>query len=124
MNAINNFLHVFKNFANFSRRASRREYWMFFAMNFAVCLILSVIDGVLGFPILGLVYMLAAIVPGIAVSIRRLHDTDRSGWWALIGLIPLVGAIGLLVLMALPGTPSQNRFGEPEVEANLAVSPA
>lgn len=97
---------------------------MFFAMNFATCMILSVVDSVIGFPVLGLVYMLAAIVPSIAVSIRRLHDTDRSGWWALVGIVPLLGAIALLVFMALPGTPGRNRFGNAEIEPTLAVSPA
>ena len=78
----------------------------------------------IGIPVLGLLYILAALVPGIAVSIRRLHDGDRSGWWMLVGCVPFLGAIGLLVLMALPGTPSSNRFGEPVGDEELALAVA
>jgi len=65
------------------------------------------------FPLAGvyMLYSLAAMIPGLAVSIRRLHDTDRSGWSLLLGLIPLVGPIILLVFYASPGTPGPNRFG-------------
>ena len=123
-NVINNYISVFKNYSNFSGRAGRREYWMFFAANFCACMILSLIDAAIGIPVLGLLYILAALVPGIAVSIRRLHDGDRSGWWMLVGCVPFLGAIGLLVLMALPGTPSSNRFGEPVGDEELALAVA
>lgn len=114
-NVIKNFVHVFKNFSNFAGRASRREYWMFFAANFAVCMILSIVDAAIGLPVTGLLYLLAAVVPGIAVSIRRLHDTDRSGWWLLVGVVPIVGALGLLVLMALPGTSEKQATAQADV---------
>lgn len=119
-NVIDNYISVFKNFSNFAARAGRREYWMFFAANFCVCMILSAIDSMTGIPVLGLLYMLAALVPGIAVTIRRLHDGDRSGWWMLIGLVPILGALALLVLMALPGTPRENRFGQPALDEQVS----
>ena len=123
-NVIDNYASVFKNYSNFSGRAGRREYWMFFAANFAMCMILSVLDAAIGLPILGLLYMLAALIPAISVSIRRLHDGGRSGWWMLFGLIPFLGGLALLVMMVLPGTPSVNRFGQPVEQGELILSPA
>ncbi|MCZ8235565.1 MAG: DUF805 domain-containing protein [Inhella sp.] len=77
----------FSKYATFSGRATRAEYWWFFLFTFLGSLI----------PIVGLIFALAVLIPSIAVAVRRLHDTDRSGWWILIGLIPLVGFIVLLV---------------------------
>ena len=71
----------------------------------------GVIDGVLGTVMIGSLYSLAALLPGLAVCARRLHDTDRSGWWMLIALIPVVGIIVLLVFMCMDSTPGENRFG-------------
>lgn len=62
--------------------------------------------------LLGGIYSLAVLIPGIAVSVRRLHDTERSGWWLLIGLVPLIGAIVLLVFMVQDSKAGSNRFGE------------
>ena len=123
-NVIDNYASVFKNYSNFSGRAGRREYWMFLAANFAMCMILSVLDAAIGMPVLGLLYMLAALIPAVSVSIRRLHDGGRSGWWMLFGLIPFLGGLALLVMMVLPGTPSANRFGQPVEQGELILSPA
>lgn len=123
-NVIDNYASVFKNASNFSGRAGRREYWMFFAANFTMCMILSMVDAATGIPVLGLLYMLAVLIPAIAVSIRRLHDGGRSGWWLLFGLIPFLGALALLVMMALPGTPSVKRFGQPVEQGELTLSAA
>ena len=92
---------------------------MFLVANIAAGMILGVIDLVTGIPVLGALYMLAALIPGIAVTIRRLHDSDRSGWWMLVALIPLLGALGLLVLMVLPGTQGANQFGQSVEEDTL-----
>ena len=109
---MNWYLNVLKNYVGFGGRARRTEYWMFVLFNFIVSIILGILDGVLGTaPLLGGVYALAVLLPSIAVSIRRLHDTDRSGWWMLIGQIPLIGAIVLLVFFCLEGTRDNNRFG-------------
>ena len=77
----------FSKYATFSGRPTRAEFWWFFLFTFLGGLI----------PIVGLIFALAVLIPSIAVAVRRLHDTDRSGWWLLIGLIPLVGFIVLLV---------------------------
>ncbi len=61
--------------------------------------------------LLGGIYMLAVLIPGIAVSVRRLHDTNRSGWWLLISLIPLIGAIVLIVFLASDSKPEENQYG-------------
>lgn len=108
---LSNYTNVFKNCTNFAGRADRKEYWMFVAVNILASLVLGIVDGITGIPVLGLLYMLVALLPSIAVTIRRLHDTDRSGWWMLVALIPFVGALLLLVLMILDGTNGENRFG-------------
>lgn len=115
---MNWYLDVLKKYAVFTGRARRKEYWMFFLFNLIVSVVLAVVDSFtgtfsesLGIGLLGGLYALGVLLPSIGVSIRRLHDTDRSGWWLLIGLIPLIGAIVLLVFMVLDGTPGPNRFG-------------
>jgi len=78
---------------------------------------LGIVDGVAGLTTaygigtLGAIYSLAILIPSLAVSIRRLHDTDRSGWWCLLGFLPLIGAIVLLIFFVMDGTPGDNRFG-------------
>jgi uncharacterized membrane protein YhaH (DUF805 family) len=115
---MNWYLDVLKSkYAQFSGRARRKEYWMFFLFNLLVSIGLGIVDGITGtsgmtgLGLLGALYFLAVLVPGIAVTVRRLHDTDRSGLWILIGLVPLIGAIVLLVFMCMDGTPAENQFG-------------
>lgn len=109
---MNWYLEVMKKYAVFTGRAQRAEYWMFFLFNFIIAFVLGFIEGLVGGPgILGILYSLVVLIPGIAVSIRRLHDTDRSGWWLLIGFVPLIGAIVLLVFMVQDSKPGENQFG-------------
>lgn len=111
-----------ERYADFQGRSARPEYWWFVLFNFLVNIVIAIIAGIIGETvgsILSLLVMLALIIPGIAVTVRRLHDTDRSGWWILIALIPIVGTIVLLVFMLLPGTPGENRFG-PDTSGNVA----
>jgi uncharacterized membrane protein YhaH (DUF805 family) len=85
---------------------------MFLLFNIIIGLVLGGIEGLAGGPgVLGSIYGLVVLIPGIAVSVRRLHDADRSGWWLLIGLIPLIGAIVLLVFMAQDSQPGANQYG-------------
>jgi len=109
----------FKRYAEFTGRSRRKEYWMFVLLSIGIYIIASLLDGIAGLnrmiagmygPITALV-ALGLLVPTLAVSIRRLHDSDRSGWWLLIGLAPIVGEIVLLVFMVLEGTRGANRFG-------------
>jgi uncharacterized membrane protein YhaH (DUF805 family) len=94
------------NFATFSGRASRPEFWYFFLAVFLLSLVANLLSD-----LLGLVVMLATVVPMLAVGARRLHDTGRSGWWQLIALVPVLGGIVLLVLMAQKSDAGANRFG-------------
>ncbi|GGT79803.1 MULTISPECIES: DUF805 domain-containing protein [Streptomyces] len=108
---MNWYLDVLKKYAVFGGRARRKEFWMFTLFSVIISIVLSVIDGVLGMQLLSLIYSLAVLIPTLAVSVRRLHDTGRSGWWILIGLIPLVGAIILIVFYATEGNQSENAHG-------------
>lgn len=120
------YLKVLKNYVGFGGRARRKEYWMFTLISLIVAVIAAVLDNVLGLAneqlhygvIYGL-YALAVFLPSLAVSIRRLHDTDRSGWWLLIGFVPFIGAVVLLVFMVLEGNRGDNRFG-PDPKAGVA----
>ena len=107
-----------KKYACFSGRARRQEYWLFFLFNLIASIIINVIGGVLAgatgveaFAYLGAIYSLAFLIPGFAVFCRRMHDTGRSGWWWLIGLIPFVGVIVLLVFCCLDSQPGENQYG-------------
>lgn len=115
---MNDYIKVLQNYAGFSGRAGRKEYWMFALFNVIIVFGLSLVFGVLANltkidALQGLVilYYLAVLCPAIAVGIRRLHDQDKSGWWILTGWIPFVGPIVVIVLMCLEGTPGDNRFG-------------
>jgi uncharacterized membrane protein YhaH (DUF805 family) len=109
---MNGYLGTLKKWSDFSARATRTEYWMFFLFNIIIAIVLGVIDTIIGSPgIIGLIFALALLIPGIAVAVRRLHDTDRSGWWLLIGFVPLIGGIVLLVFLVLDSTPSENKYG-------------
>ena len=105
---------VLENYTNFTGRARRAEFWWYFLANVIISIVLNVIDLAIGFQLLTLIYGLAVLLPGIAVGIRRLHDTDKSGWWLLIGLIPLVGIIVLIVFWATDGQPGPNQYGPSE----------
>lgn len=105
------YLSVLKNYAEFSGRARRKEYWMFMLFNIIVTCIIAVIDSAMGTVILGALYALAVFIPSIGVSIRRLHDTNRSGWWLLIAFLPLIGSLVLLVFFVLEGTAGENSHG-------------
>lgn len=112
---MNWYLEVLTNkYAAFGGRARRSEYWYFFLFNIAISLALAIADivirSVLGYGMLGPIYSLAVLIPGIAVTIRRLHDTDRSGWWILLGLVPLVGLV-LIVFLVQEGTGGRNQYG-------------
>ena len=116
---MNWYIKVLKNYAGFSGRARRKEYWYFFLFNILISFVLMAIDHVTGtfspsagMGLLGGIYTLAVLIPGIAVSVRRLHDTGRSGWWLLISLIPLIGAIVMLVFMVQDSNPGPNQYGE------------
>lgn len=112
------YLKVLRNYAVFSGRARRKEYWMFVLFNIIFAIVAMILDRILGLAIGGigygpiyLIYILATIIPSLAVSVRRLHDIGKSGWWIFINLIPFVGFIWFLILLIKEGTPAANEYG-------------
>jgi len=118
------YLDVLKKYAVFSGRARRQEYWMFFLFNILIIFALAFIEVLLSpvtanargtsggnESVLASIYQLAVLLPTLAVAVRRLHDTGRSGWWLLIALIPLVGGIILLVWLAQDSQSGDNSYG-------------
>ena len=132
-----------RRYAVFQGRARPREYWMFFLFVVLVTILLTVVEALAGIgngdtvrtiddygvsfysrPDMGWLsglFSLAMLIPSIAVGVRRLHDTDRSGWWLLIAFVPLVGAIILFVFLVMGGTRGPNRFGPDPVDADPVV---
>jgi uncharacterized membrane protein YhaH (DUF805 family) len=110
---MNWYLDALKNkYATFSGRARRTEYWMFFLFYFLIALAIVFVEAFIhAGGILGILFGLAMLVPSLAVTVRRLHDTSRTGWWILITLIPGIGAIILLIFMVLDSTPEGNDYG-------------
>lgn len=111
------FINAYKRYADFTGRARRQEYWMFYLFYVIAYILLSIIDVVLGVNILTLIFALGSLVPSIAIAARRLHDTNRSGWWQLIALIPILGALVLLYFLVTKGTEGENRFGSDPLAA-------
>src|SRR5512145_3195420 len=106
------YLAVLKKYAVFSGRARRTEYWMFFLVSLIISVVLGVVEPMVGSPgFIGIVYSLAVLVPSLAVGVRRLHDTGRSGWWLLIGLVPVIGVIVLIVFAVGDSQPGANQYG-------------
>ena len=115
---MNWYLKALTNYTEFGGRARRKEYWFFILFNILISIAFTIIDGVTGLYSIetgvGLfsgIYSLAILVPSIAVGVRRLHDTNRSGWWLLISFIPLIGAIILIVFLASDSNPEENQYG-------------
>lgn len=104
----------FHNYVNFSGRASRSEYWYWVLFALLVAIVASVIDAVLFYELQPLYFIssLAMFLPGLAVSVRRLHDVNRTGWWILI-LFTIIGIIPLIIWYCTPGTEGSNDYGPP-----------
>ncbi len=123
MNMIEAVKAVFSKYATFEGRARRSEYWWFVLFNFIVSVVLNLAFGMgnghgmgaMGGNFIATLWSLATLLPSLAVGARRLHDTDRSGWWLLIGLVPIIGLIMLIVFFAKKGQPMPNRFGLPPI---------
>ncbi|WP_317933156.1 DUF805 domain-containing protein [Halioxenophilus sp. WMMB6] len=118
---MNWYLQALKKYAVFSGRARRKEYWLFALFNILITMALYILvivgavnniaalAGIAG--ILIAIYMLAIILPALGVTVRRLHDTNRSGWWFFIQFVPIVGGIILLIFTIMDGTPGDNDYG-------------
>lgn len=112
MNFVDSIKLGFSNYVNFTGRACRSEYWYWILFVVIGLVVAEIIDAAIGSPIVYTVFALAVLIPNIAIGVRRLHDLDRSGWWLLLSLIPLVGAIILIVWFCGKGTDGPNRFGQ------------
>lgn len=106
------FIRAYKNYANFSGRDTRQQFWMFYLFYVIASIILNVIDSVIDTGgLLAGIFSLASFLPAISITTRRLHDIGKSGWWQLIVLIPLIGLIVLIVFMVKEGVVGDNQFG-------------
>jgi uncharacterized membrane protein YhaH (DUF805 family) len=101
----------FSNYVNFRDRACRSEYWYWILFIIIAHIVVGIIDSVLGIQLVTGLFGLVTIIPNIAIAVRRLHDLDRTGWWILLGFIPLIGTIILLISYTTKGTDGPNRFG-------------
>jgi uncharacterized membrane protein YhaH (DUF805 family) len=134
---LNWYLYVLKNYAVFDGRARRKEYWMFVLFNLIFSILAGIIDDILGLNfesgggMIGSLYGLAVLIPSIAVSVRRLHDVGRSGWFILINLIPIIGWIWYLVVVCTDSDAGINKYGpnpktsepaEPDLKAADLIS--
>ena len=119
---MNWYLKVLNQYSDFKSRARRKEYWMFALVNFIISFAIVGIDNALGLSfnytenvsgsgVFYLLYNLLILIPSLAVAVRRLHDIGKSGWMLLIGLIPLVGAIWLLILLLRNSEAGENKYG-------------
>jgi uncharacterized membrane protein YhaH (DUF805 family) len=103
----------FERYAMFSGRANRPEFWWWTLFVLLVNIAVVFIDAAVTDGILGLVVLLLLLVPNISVTVRRLHDQDKSGWWFLLGFIPFIGWILVLIICVQPGTEGVNKYGPP-----------
>ena len=114
---MNWYLDAWKNYVTFTGRSRRKAYWVFFVFNVIATILANLIDNVLGlagqsvYGPVSMLYALAVFLPGLALAIRRLHDTGRSGWWMLLGFIPLLGWIVLLIFFVTDSQPGSNPYG-------------
>jgi len=112
----------FTKYATFSGRSSRSAYWWWILFYVLVAIGVSILDAAAGTGVIAIIVGLGFFLPNLAVLVRRLHDTDRSGWWVLIGLIPLIGAIVLIVFACLDSGPP-NKYGQgPDDRGELAAT--
>ncbi len=108
---MNWYVEVLKKYAVFDGRARRREYWMFFLLNILISFAIGLVAGLTRIGELSVLYSLSVLIPGIAVSVRRMHDTDHSGWWVLVPIVNFVFAV-------TEGSQGENRFGaDPKAKA-------
>ena len=113
------YIGCLKKYVTFSGRARRKEYWMFSLFGSIFFLVAALLDNLLGLTFdsgapygwIYLLYTLAIMLPGLAVSVRRMHDLGKSGWWIFISLIPFIGYIWLLVLVCTDSQPGPNQYG-------------
>lgn len=115
---MNHYLNVWKKYAQFKGRANRKQFWCFALINSIVIFILTCTDMLLSLynpticiGLLSGLYLLAVMIPNLAVIVRRLHDINKSGWWYLISLLPYIGFLAMFILLLLKGDQNSNQYG-------------
>ena len=106
------YIKVMQNFLVFSGRARRKEYWMFVLFNVLITFGIGLAESMIGLPgTLSSFYALVVLIPSVAVGVRRLHDTGRTGWWMLLNLLPVIGTIVLIVFFCFDSEEGTNEYG-------------
>lgn len=108
---MNWYVQALKKYLDFGGRARRKEYWMFVLFNILITVILGILAALINVPIISVIYSLAIIIPSLAVTVRRLHDIDKSGFWIFIDFVPIIGGIWLLILLCTEGSSVANQYG-------------
>jgi uncharacterized membrane protein YhaH (DUF805 family) len=123
---MNWYREVWRKRLEINGRAGRREYWIFALYNFIFAVCAALLDNIFGtnftdlpYGFLYFLYLLTVLIPSLTVTIRRLHDTDKSGWMLLLLLIPFIGTIWIFILTVLKGDPNDNKFGPSPFTAKL-----
>ncbi len=126
---MNWYLQALKKYADFSGRARRREYWFYILFYVIILVVLTICDTIIGTTVQGaglgiltLIYLLVVLIPTLAVTVRRLHDTGRSGWWILIQLVPIVGVFILLYFLVSDSNPGTNAYGPSPKEGEVVAA--
>ena len=115
---MNWYLKVMKNYFNINGRARRTEYWMYFLVYIAIVIVAGILDSIIGLGLIGALVALAHLIPSITVGVRRLHDINKSGWWLLIALVPIIGWIIAIYWAVKEGDATDNLYGSnPKAEA-------
>ena len=115
------YINAMRRYFEFGGRTSRAQFWLFILFYIIIMIIAVIIDSFVlgwqegqGIPILVMIVALVHLIPSLSAGVRRLHDTDRSGWWWFINFVPIIGPVWLIVLYCFAGTPGSNRFGPPD----------
>ncbi len=108
---MNYYTDALRKYAVFQGRATRMQYWMFVLFNLIVSVIVGIIAAIIHLPFLSFLYAIALLIPAFALLVRRLHDTGRSAWWLLILLVPIIGAITIVIFAVLDSQPGENQYG-------------
>src|SRR5687767_8386828 len=119
--SMSGYINAMRRYFEFGGRTSRAQFWLFILVYIIIMIVAVIIDNFVlgaqdgqGIPILVLIVALVHLIPSLSAGVRRLHDTDRSGWWWFINFVPIIGPVWLIVLYCFAGTPGPNRFGPPD----------
>ncbi|KAF7766347.1 hypothetical protein PUND_a2163 [Pseudoalteromonas undina] len=113
------YMNALRSYADFSGRNRRKAFWMFMLINLIFSLLTSVIDGITNTMFVSTIYSLALLIPQLSAGARRLHDTNRSGWWQLLWLVPVIGWIILIIFLAQDSQEGENDHGANPKEVEL-----